>query len=133
MSLNAHSAQGEGAGLAASLRRLGGSFVAVLHTRGELLAREFERETSRLTRLVLLGLGALFFLSLGALTLTLFVIVFFWDSHRLTVIALLTLLYLALGIGLAFLARRSAARVKRPFAASVAQFKKDREHFASHS
>jgi uncharacterized membrane protein YqjE len=129
MSLNDGSAPAEGGGLAASLRKLGGTFVKVLHTRGELLAREFERERVQLTHLVLLGLGALFFLSLGALTLTLFIIVLFWDSHRLATIASLTLFYLALGIGFALTARRRAARTTRPFAASVAQLKKDREHF----
>lgn len=103
----------------------------MLHTRGELFACELERERLQLTQLLLLGLVALFFLSLGALTLTLFIIVLFWDSHRLMVIGLLTLFYLAVGIGFALIARRWAARSARPFAASMAQLKKDREHFAS--
>jgi uncharacterized membrane protein YqjE len=65
------------------------------------------------------------------LTLTLFVVVLFWDTHRLMAIGLLTLFYLAVGIGFALSARRGAAGKAPPFAASLAQLKKDREHFAS--
>ncbi|MES2564012.1 MAG: phage holin family protein [Pseudomonadota bacterium] len=130
MSLHAQNEQSESVGLAASLRRLGGTFCGVLHTRGELFTRELERERLQLTRLLLLAVGALFFVSLGALTLTLFIIVLFWDSHRLMAIGMLTGVYLMVGIGFGLSARRAAARRARPFAATLAQLKKDREHFA---
>ena len=71
-------------GLNASLRRLGTTLCATLHSRIELLALELARERTRVTRLVLLGLAALFFLTLGAITATIFVIVLFWDSQRLS-------------------------------------------------
>ena len=72
----------------------------------------------------------MFFLALGALTLTLFVIVLFWESHRLAAIATLTVLYLGTGIGIVLFAKSEAARAKRPFSATIEQLKKDREHFA---
>jgi uncharacterized membrane protein YqjE len=103
----------------------------MFHTRVELLARELERERIRVTRLLLIGLGALFFLGLGSLTLTMFIIVLFWETHRLLAIGGLTVLYLGIAAGLAIFAKGEAARSARPFAATVAEFKKDRERFTS--
>ena len=114
-------------GLLGSLRRLGASVVAMLHSRVELLARELERERVRVTRLLVLAMIALFFLALGALTATVFVIALFWDSQRLMVIGFLTLLYLGVGAAVAIFARREALRGARPFSASLAQLEKDRE------
>lgn len=121
----------ESPGLLASLRRLAATLVAVLQTRLELLATEVEEERVRLTRLVLLGIAATFFLALGILTLTLFVIVLFWDTHRLLVSGLLAVIYLAAGLAIAFAARREAAARSRLFSASLAELAKDRERLNS--
>ncbi|HUP96100.1 MAG TPA: phage holin family protein [Burkholderiales bacterium] len=119
-------------GLGAALRRLGATFFALLHTRIELLTTELQRERVRITRLLLLLIVALFFLTLGAITLTVFVIALFWDTHhRLLAIGLLTLLYLGVAVGLALFAKREAARSMSPFSASLAQLKKDREQLLS--
>ena len=120
-------AQREGPGLLASLRRLGSTIVATLHSRAELFTLELERERIRVTRLLLLGVAALFFLALGALVATIFIIVLFWDSQRLVVIGMLTVLYLGIGIGIAMFAKREADRSTRPFASSVAELQKDRD------
>lgn len=125
-------APGEKPGLIASLRQLGRTLLETLESRVELLALELDRERVRVTRLLVLGVAALFFLSLGALTLTLFVIVLFWDSHRLVAIGVLTALYLGAGVGIVFFAKSEAARAKRPFSATIEQLKKDRERFARH-
>lgn len=132
MSPDARSGQSGSDGLFASCRRLVASLLDILHTRVELFSREFERERIHLTHLVLLGVGAVFFFALGALTLTIFIIVLFWDSQRLLVIGFLTVLYLGIAAGLATYARREAARSSKPFAASMAELRKDRERFASH-
>jgi uncharacterized membrane protein YqjE len=99
----------------------------VFQTRLELLATEVEEERVRLGRLLLLGAAAAFFLALGILTLTLFVIVLFWDTHRLVVSGLLAALYLGAGLALAFAARREARARPRLFAASLSELAKDRE------
>jgi uncharacterized membrane protein YqjE len=131
MALNARTAQPAG-GLAASLRKLVSSFSAILHTRVELIARELERERIRVTRLLLIGFIALFFFALGMITLTIFVIVLFWDSQRLVAIGFLTVLYLGIAGGLLLFAKRDVARGARPFASTVAELRKDRERFRSH-
>lgn len=119
-------------GLFASLRTLGATLLATFHSRAELLAHELQRERVRVTRLVLLGVASLFFLALGALTATIFVIVLFWDSQRLVVIGFLTVLYLGLGAGIMTYAKREADRSKRPFSASLEQLRQDREQLSRH-
>lgn len=119
-------------GFFVSLRRLGSTILATLHSRVELLARELEREKVRVTRLALLGVAALFFLALGAITATIFVIVLFWDSQRLVVIGFLALLYLGLGLGILSFVKKEAERSKRPFSATLEELRKDRDHFTRH-
>jgi uncharacterized membrane protein YqjE len=119
-------------GLLLSLRRLGASIAAIVHSRIELATLEIEREKARATRLILLGVVALFFLGLGAITATIFVIVLFWDSQRLVVIGFLTVLYIAIGAGALSLARKEGAEAKRPFASTLEELRKDRDHLTRH-
>lgn len=116
-------------GLFDSLRRLGSTFAALLHSRVELFAREYERERGRLARLALFAVAAVFFLALSVLTATLFVIVLFWDSQRLLAIGFLTLLYLAIGGGIALYIKHEASRGARLFSSTLEQFRQDRQRF----
>ena len=119
-------------GLLTSLRRVGASVAAIVHSRVELATLELERERIRVTRLVLLGLLAFLFLGLAAITATIFVIVLFWDSQRLVAIGFLTVFYIGVGAGVLMFARREAAESKRPFAATVEELRKDREYLSRH-
>ncbi|HEX2828817.1 MAG TPA: phage holin family protein [Burkholderiales bacterium] len=129
MALNAKTPQPASPGLLVSLRRAGSALAALLHSRFELFTRELQRERILATRLLIKGVMALFFFALGMLTLTLFVIVMFWDTHRLEAIGGITLVYLAVAVALALSAKGEAGRVARPFASTLAELKKDREHF----
>jgi uncharacterized membrane protein YqjE len=115
----------------ASVRRLAAAFAAALHTRVELLALELEEAKVRFTRLLLFGVAALFFLGLGGLTVTFFVIAAFWEGPRLVAIGVLVLVYFGLAAGALLWARREAARGSRLFSRSIAQLRKDRERFTS--
>ena len=116
-------------GLFDSLRRVGSTLSALFHSRAELFFREFERERNRFARVALFAVVALFFMALGVLTATLFIIVLFWDSQRLVAIGFLTLLYFAIGGGLALFAKREASRGARPFASTLEQLRQDRQRF----
>ena len=118
-------------GLLASVRRLAASLAAALHTRIELLSKELERERVRITRLLIYGVAALFFISLGAIALTIFIIVLFWDTHRVLAAGCITAVYFALALGIALFAKREMARSTKPFASTIAQLKKDREQLSS--
>ena len=78
-------------GLFTSLRNLATTLVAVAQTRLELLSAEIEEEQVRLLQILLGSLIALFFSALGVVMLTLFVVAWFWESHRALVIILLAM------------------------------------------
>lgn len=118
-------------GLLASLRKLATTLVELLQTRFELIAAEIEEERTRLIRLLILAAIAGFFLSLGILTLTFFIIVLAWDTHRVLATGLLTALYLGVGVVAALKARAAAQEATRLFSASLAQLKKDRDALTS--
>jgi len=84
-------------GLFASLRGLIATAVALLRTRLELLATEFEEEKLRLLSIIMYGAAALFMFGVGLVLLAVFLAVLFWDTHRLLVMGGLTAMFLLCG------------------------------------
>jgi uncharacterized membrane protein YqjE len=119
------------AGLLGSVRTLATTLVTALQTRIELLATEFEEERILLTRLWLLATVALFLFVLSVLTATLFIVVLFWDTHRLGAIGVLFLLFLLGGCAVAWYARKQARARPRLFSATLRELAKDREHLTA--
>jgi uncharacterized membrane protein YqjE len=118
-------------GLLASLRSLAANAVEILRTRLELLATEVEEEGLRLAQIAFWTLVALLFLTLGLLTFTLLVVVAFWDTHRVLVVALLAASYLGVGIGIGLWVRSRLLAGSKLFAASLAELAKDRDKLTS--
>jgi len=114
-------------GFRAAVARVTGSLVALLATRAELASVEFSEERERLTqRLGLVAAGGLL-LAFAALFVGAFVIVLFWDTHRLWAIAAVAFAHLVAGLILLSKARAVGRDAPSPFAATVAELKKDRE------
>ena len=117
-------------GLFVSLRKLATTLVALAQTRLELLSTELAEERLRLLQILLGSFAALFFSALGVVMLTLFVVVWFWDTHRALVTMLFAVLYLGTG-GVLWLVVRNKIRQKSGlFSASIAELAKDRQHLA---
>jgi uncharacterized membrane protein YqjE len=115
------------AGLTASLRALGATLVELLGTRAELAVVELRQEGERKKEMIVLAAAGALFLALGLLVATLFVIVLFWDTHRLPAIGGVAIVYLALS-GAAFVRLRyKAAGNPPPFEATLREFAADRE------
>ena len=114
-------------GLLAALRRLGATTVELLYTRLELVATELEEERNRILRLLLLTAAAGFFLALGIVLLTLFIIIVAWDTNRVLAAGLLTSAYFLIGGIFAVTARNAARTHAKLFAATLAELKKDRD------
>ena len=72
-----------------ALQNLGGSFLAVVQTRLELLSTEFEEEWLRLAGFVLIALAALFCIGVVIVLAEVFAVAAFWDSYRLSAIVAL--------------------------------------------
>jgi len=119
--------EGTATGLLASLQRLLATFLEILQTRVEIVATEYEEERERIREMVILGFLALFFASLGLLLLTLFVVVLYWETHRLYVLGGFALLYLALGLGASAVLRQRLKTRPRMFTTTLTELSRDRE------
>jgi uncharacterized membrane protein YqjE len=122
---------GDGKGLLASLSTLAATLVAIAHTRLDLLSSDLEEEREHLLSLLVLSLSALFFLGIGVLLATLLLVVAFWDTYRLPVLAVLAGLFLAAGITAWRVALHKARTKPRLFAASMSELLKDRQQLVS--
>ena len=117
----------QSAGLMESLKRLVSTLTKIVSTRLELLANELQEERLHLTQMLFFSLFAIFCFGMGLLLLTIFIVVLFWDDHRLAVLGGLSLLFFLLGVLMAAVLRARAQSKTKLFSASIAEFAKDRE------
>lgn len=119
--------QEAGSGLMGSIRRLASSLVAIVSTRLELLANELQEERLRLTQMLFFALFSLFCFGMGLLLLTVFIVVLFWDDHRLAVLGVSSLVFFVAGVAMAMMLRAKAQSGSRLFSSSLAELGKDRQ------
>jgi uncharacterized membrane protein YqjE len=117
-------------GLRGALARLGGTLFEFARTRLELatveLAEERERTFERLLLLVAAAVGFAFAL----LAASAFVVVWFWDTHRLLALAGVTVFYVVVG-SIALVRLRALQRTApKPFASTLAELERDRQWLA---
>lgn len=124
----ANPASGERRGILESLKVFAATLAAIAHTRIDLLSTELQEVQQRYLLQLAAAVLALFCLGMGVLLATLLVVVLFWDSHRLLSLSVLSALFLIGSLALWLLARRAARRQPRPFAATLAELAKDRQH-----
>ena len=110
-----------------SVKQLLSTLTSIASTRLELLANEVQEERLRLTQMLIFTLFALFCFGIGILLLTTFIVVLFWDDHRLVALGILSALFLALGTLMTMLLRSKAQAKSRLFSASLAELANDRE------
>lgn len=91
-------------------KRILTTLLATGETRLRLAVLELEEERARLATLALLLGLSLILLLLGIATLTTLIIVLFWDTWRITAIAVSALVLLGSGIGVALWVMRLARR-----------------------
>lgn len=114
-------------GLFQSLNNFAGTFVAIAHTRLELLTTELQEEVREVGEILVWSFVALFAammaLFLGALT----VIFVFWDTHRVLAALLMTAAFLLIA-AIAALLLRNKMRTKPPLLdATLAELARDRD------
>ncbi len=110
-----------------SLKRLGGAFIGLLEGHIELFGIEFQEEKSRSLRLFLLGgisllLGLLILLGLSAA-----IIIYFWDSYRLTAILGLCGAYAVILLVCVLRMLKLLKEVTSPFQATLEELARNRE------
>lgn len=124
------STPGAGKGLLDSLSALAVTLLAIAHTRLELLSTDLEEERAHLFSLLVWALGALFCLGIGVVLATILVVVAFWDTQRVLVLAVLTGVFLLAGtLAWAYVSHKIRTK-PRFFAASLSELHKDRLHLS---
>ena len=119
-------------GLMSSVQRLLGSLLSVVQTRIEIVVTELEEERERVKELVLYGVFALVFISLGMITLTVFVTLWLWESYGVHALGVIGVVLLGTGIAIALRARRNERARPRLFTTTLAELRKDRQTLGDH-
>lgn len=121
----------QSAGLMESVKRLFGTVSAIVSTRLELLSNELQEELLHLEQVFFFSVAVLFCFGLAVLLLTAFIVVLFWDDHRLAILGSLSAIFFALGAWLSMLLRSKAQAKTKLFSVSLAELSKDREQLDS--
>ena len=119
-------------GLLEALGDLAATLVAMAHTRLDLLSTDLEEDREHLLSLTITSLGAVFFLGIGVVLSALLLVVLFWETHRILILGLLAVAFLALGLAAAQRAKRLARTKPRLFASSLSELFKDRQQLVAH-
>jgi len=110
-----------------------GTLLAIVQTRLELLASEMAEERLHFEQTLLYAGIALLFFGISMMLLTMLVVVVFWDSQRLPVLAGLAGLFFIAGLLVWNALRRLARKKSRLFSASLSELHDDREQLAHQS
>ncbi len=119
------------AGLMGSIRRLFSTLTQIASTRLELLVNELHEERLHLEQMLLSFFSALFCFGMTIMLLTVFVVVLFWDDHRLLVLGALSAVFFAIGVMLAIRLKKMAQVKSRLFSVSLTELAKDRERLGN--
>lgn len=111
--------------LFAAVGRIASTLAAMVGTRLELAAVEFQEDARRLLGYLAWSLLAVFLAAGAVMLVALFVILLFWESYRLQAVAVMALL-LAAGASLIAMSVRSKLHAQSPlFADTLAELRKD--------
>jgi len=116
-----HSAEG----LLGSLKSITALAVAIAHNRLNLLSTDLEIAREQTVSVLMMVLVALFCLCFGALLLALFVVVIFWDTHRLIALGSMTGLFMLIGALCLWRVIKALKAMPANFEASLAELAKD--------
>ena len=115
------------AGLLSSGQRFLSSLLSVVQTRIEIVATEFEEERARIKQLVLHGVFALVFISLGIITLTVFITLWLWELYGVQALGVMGVIFLGTGIAIGLRGRSNDRQRPRLFSTTLAELGKDRQ------
>ena len=113
--------------LLSSIKGLASTGASIAQTRLELLSLDVQIARSKFIGLLVMIIGALFFLFFGLVMLALLIVIYSWETDRILALGLLTAAFLLVGLVLVVLITQSLHTMPRLFEASIAELAKDRE------
>jgi uncharacterized membrane protein YqjE len=130
--LDETAAQSANAGPVESLKGLGETLAEIASTRAELFAVELQEESQRLQRMIVFAALAAVFLAAALLLVAGFVVLLFWDTHRVAASAGVTILYAGVGAWAAMRLRALVRNRPPPFEATLEELRRDFEMVHKH-
>lgn len=124
-------AQPSAEGLLGSLKSLTALMVAIIHNRLSLLSTDLEIAREQLVSVLIMVLIALFSLCFGALLLAIFIVVIFWDAHRLLALGGVTGLFIVVGSVCMWRVLRALKAMPATFEASLEELATDFQQLKS--
>ena len=114
-------------GLFKSLSNLLATFVAIAHTRVELLTTELQEEMHRIAELLMWSLVAVLSAGIGLFLAALVVIFLFWDTHRLAASIAVTAFFFLLALVAALTLSAKVRNRPKLLENTLAELAKDRK------
>jgi uncharacterized membrane protein YqjE len=112
-------------GLFSSARQVAGALLALGSARLQLASVELEEERLRLQQLALWAVLAVFFLGVGLIIATVWLVVLLWEGPRVVVLAGAALCYLGAGLWAAARCQRLVRDKPALLAATLAELQRD--------
>ena len=119
------SEQSTARGLGGATARLGASLLGLVRTRLELASVELAEERDRVQYQVASLVLAIAMFMFALLFAAAWIVVYFWDTNRLTAIAVVAIVFAAAGAALLVLRSKAVSAAPMPFAATIAEFERD--------
>ena len=110
-----------------SLSNLLATFVAIAHTRLELLTTELQEEMHNIAEILMWSLVAVFAAGIGLFLAALVVIFLFWDTHRLLASLAVTAFFFLLALVAALTLRSKVRNRPKLLENTLAELAKDRK------
>jgi uncharacterized membrane protein YqjE len=112
-------------GVMDSIRTCLSTTSRLVRTRLDIISTELEEQREWLQSLMLLAVAGLFFVGMGIVLVTLFVVMLFWESHPAAVLGGFSALYLGVGIWAVLTFRNMMHKRPKLFATTTQELAKD--------
>jgi uncharacterized membrane protein YqjE len=113
--------------LLSSIKSLAATGASIAQSRLELLSVDVQIHRSKIIRLIVMIICALFFLFFGLVMFSLLIVIYSWETDRMLALSMLTTAFITIGLIMALLVIQSMRTMPKLFEASIAEFAKDRE------
>ena len=113
--------------LLSSIKSLAATGAAIAQSRLELLSVDVQIHRSKIIRLMVMIVCALFFLFFGLVMFSLLIVIYSWETDRMLALSILSIGFISVGLIMSLLIVQSLRTMPKLFEASIAEFAKDRE------
>ncbi len=111
--------------IAETVGRLAATLLSMVQTRMELASVELEEHSRRYLGLVLMSLLALFLFGIASVLVALFVVIVFWDSHRIAAVLGMAAVFALAAAAIGIRVRAGFAAQPALLSATMAELQKD--------